>query len=149
MTLTSRSLPLVAVLGSAVLAACASTNDGVRAEAVAELLSDPRVGEQVDRVCFINGIDRFTRRTDYSVVLTEGVSDDYLVLVRSCNGLPFAQSLKLSGSNGCLRPTDRIQVFETAFGTGPRVGSNAFDFCQVEAVYRWDEKAATETDAAQ
>jgi hypothetical protein len=139
---------LIALAGLAATAGCASMDDGLRGEKLAELLADPRVGEEVDRVCFIQGIDRFTHRTDYSVVLTEGVSDDYLVVVQSCNNLPFAQSLSLSGSNGCLRPLDRIQVFETAFGTGPRVGSSNFDFCQVESLYRWNEKATSEEDAA-
>ena len=58
------------------LSACATTNSNQgRDEEIAELLSDPRVGEEVERICFQRNIDRFSETTDYSVVVRRSVSE--------------------------------------------------------------------------
>lgn len=129
------------LLGSSLLflAACASTesNQGRDAQ-ITELLSDPRVGEEVNSVCFRRNIDRFSDATDYSVVIGKGVNDKYLVLTRVCSDLEFAQSLAVESNSSCLREQDYIRVFRSAFGPS-ELDTGAFNRCFVDAIYEWND----------
>lgn len=121
------------------LAGCASSDTPTSSERVAELLKDARVGEQVDKICFQSTIDGFRENTRDSVILTRGVSDDYLVLMKGCRDLDRAQSLGLAGRGSCLRRSDRLIVSDSAFslsGNSPVVP----DQCWVDAIYRWDDR---------
>jgi hypothetical protein len=130
--------PLV-FFSAVLLTACSTTASVERDDAVAKLIADDRTGDEVDRICFSRGIDRFKDATRHSVVLTEGVDDDYLVLVRQCAELDRAQSLRLDNRGQCLRRYDRIRVYETAFGTNV-TGRVPYDLCVIEAIYEWDRQ---------
>ncbi|GLQ20141.1 DUF6491 family protein [Algimonas porphyrae] len=139
------SFALIALSGLMLtwLAACATTDRPTRSETLAQLRDDPRTGEEVDRICFTRGIDSFKEESRYSVVLRRGVSDEYLVVTRSCPDLERAQSLAVNGSGSCLRRQDSIRVFTSAFG--PSAGDTpGFNRCLIDRIYRWDGDAMDE-----
>jgi len=121
------------------LSACA-TNGTSRSEDIAELLTDSRVGEAVDNICFTRGIDGFSDNDDYSVVLRRGVKDEYLVVTKFCPDLQFAQSIGLDNRRSCLRRQDDIHVFRTAFPQSD-IDRRGFTSCYIDAIYKWDKDA--------
>lgn len=138
----TRSLTLISLSAAALMAlgACATDGQSTRSEAIAETLADVRVGEEVDKICFTRGIDSFSEEKRNSVVLRRGVNDEYLVVTRSCVNLDMAQSLRLDSSLGCLRRQDHIRVYQSAFGPSD-ADRFAFDRCQIDAIYKWDDDA--------
>jgi hypothetical protein len=125
------------------LGACATDGGTSRADAIAETLTDARVGEQVDRICFTRGIDSFSEEKRNSVVLRRGVNDEYLVVTRSCPNLDMAQSLRLESDLGCLRRQDYIRVYQSAFGPSD-ADRFAFNRCQIDEIYKWNDDAVVE-----
>ena len=130
---------------SMLFSACASTGSTGRDAAIAETLSDSRVGEEVDRICFTSGIDSFSEEKRNSVVLRRGVNDEYLVITRSCPQLDMAQSMRLDSTGGCLRRLDYIRVYQSAFGPSD-ADRFAFDRCQIDAIYKWDDQSVDMID---
>lgn len=130
----------VLLSAATVLSACASTDSPTRSERLAETLADPRVGEEVERICFARGIDNFYDEREESVVLRRGVNDDYLVVTRTCPDLDDAQSLGLESTSGCLRRFDRIRIFRSAFGA-TSADVPGFNRCQIDRIYRWNQDA--------
>ena len=131
------------------LAACASTADPGEPTELEKTLADPRNAGEVDRVCFTRGIDGFRDNKDQTVIVTRGVDDDYLLVLRNCPQLDRAQSLGVGKTPGsCLRRSDRIIVSESIFDVrGP--GQVGLLPCFVNGIYRWDENAlASEADEA-
>lgn len=139
-SLTRLSLSFAALM---VLGACATDGASPRADAIAETLADVRVGEKVDRICFTRGIDSFSEEKRNSVVLRRGVNDEYLVITRSCPNLDMAQSMRLESDLGCLRRQDHIRVYQSAFGPSD-ADRFAFNRCQIDAIYKWDDDAVVE-----
>ena len=138
----------LAIMAALILTACA-TNGSTRSERIAETLSDPRVGEEVDRVCFTRGIDAFSENKEDSVVLRRAVNDEYLVITRSCPDLEWAQSLALiNRSTSCLSQFDEIRVFRSAFGPSQADLPGGFR-CQIDEIYRWDDSAIAEDESAE
>lgn len=134
------NLALVAAL---LLTACATTGS-TRSERIAETLSDPRVGDRVDRICFTRGIDAFSENREESVVLRRAVNDEYLVITRTCPDLEWAQSLALiNRGTSCLSEFDDIRVFRSAFGPS-QADTPGFNLCQIDEIYRWDDDAEME-----
>lgn len=129
------------------LSACASTGVDRDAKRLARYADDPRLGEQVDRVCFANTIDDFRENTEDSVILRRGVSDDYLVFVNGCRDLEYANALALQNSGSCLRRQDRLTIFQQGFG---RLGRDVSpNFCAVDVIYIWNEDATEAADEPQ
>lgn len=137
----------LAVFGAGLLLSGCATADGIsKSDEIAELLSDVRVGESVDRVCFTRGISSFSDATDHSIVVRRGVNQEFLLLLRSCPFLYQAQSVGLDPRSSCLRENDRIFISQSVFeqrtpGLG---GSNP---CYIDAIYDWDESAEGDTSA--
>jgi hypothetical protein len=131
------SLSAIAFMASV---GCATDGHSPRSDAIAETLADARVGEEVDKICFTRGIDSFSEEKRNSVVLRRGVNDEYLVVTRSCTNLDMAQSLRLDSALGCLRRQDYIRVYQSAFGPSD-ADRFAFDRCQIDAIYKWDDDA--------
>lgn len=128
------------LFAAALLSACASAADPDAPSELEQTLADARLGEQVDRICFPRAIDGFRDNRDRTVVVRRGVSDDYLLVLRSCPQLDRAQGIALINSATCLRPFDAVIVSESVFGfRGP--GQIGDPTCYVDAIYRWDEDA--------
>ncbi len=136
-----RPASLIALMA---LSACA-TNGTSRSDEVAELLTDPRVGEAVDNICFTRGIDGFSDTNKHSVVLRRGVKDEYLVVTKFCPDLQFAQSIGLDNRQSCLRRQDDIHVFRTAFPQSD-IDRPGFTNCYIDSIYKWDKDALDPSD---
>ena len=126
-----------------VLGACATTDSdepSSKEAFLAELMEDPRVGEEVDRICFTGNIDSFSNTTKRSVVVSVSPTRDYVITTFTrCSELDFAQSVAFDDFGSCLTRGDKILAFSSAFGPSsvdaPILG------CQVDKIYEWDEDA--------
>ena len=138
----------IALLASTlVLIGCATTDgDSETVRGAAQFADDPRLGEQVDRICFASSIDSFGETTRDTIVLREG-KDYYLVEVfGGCQTMDHAQSVGFDTFSGCLTKGDHLIVSESI---SPSHRTSAFDIdkCLVNAMYEWDPDAeATEDD---
>ncbi|NNU15433.1 hypothetical protein HK107_03715 [Parvularcula sp. ZS-1/3] len=127
------------LLATVLLSSCASTDSGERLT----VETDPKVGEQIDSICFsraINGFSQWGGRD--GLVLTRGVNDKFLVtFVGPCpearNALRIGFDRRFAGS-GCVRPGNLIYM-SSSFSAG---GANPLDsgFCRVGRVYEYDRK---------
>lgn len=114
----------------------------------AKFADDPRLGEQVDKICFASNIDSFGDTTRDTFTVREG-RDHYLIQVfGSCTPLEHAMTVRMAASTGCLRNGDHVIVSDTLTGHG---GDRPFSTqsCLVDKIYKWDPKAkaAAEDDA--
>lgn len=113
---------------------------------------DPRLGEEVDQICFARNISGF--RTidgeDDAVLLERGVNDWYRAsLAGACNWnqLRFAQSVAIDGrpGGGCVRRGDALVFSDSAFGDFSFPSATR---CIIVEIRRWDPKAAKDGDVA-
>jgi len=118
--------------------AAALTIAGMTAQAEEEG-ADPRIGEEVNRICFganINGW-RTVDRLDNAVLLQRGVNDWYYVeLLGACDYRVLRSAVQigidsLPGPN-CITRGDLIIVRDTP-GLARR--------CNVQGMYAWDDDA--------
>lgn len=100
---------------------------------------DPRIGEEVDSICFQRNINgwRAVKGEDDVVLLERGVNDWYRVeLLGACDErlFRFAQKIAIESrpAGGCLRRYDYIIVEDTP-GFNRR--------CSITRMYKWDEDA--------
>lgn len=124
--------------------ACSTTEADTEAEA---WRTDARLGEKVDRICFSSSIDNFREATRNSVIVTKGVSDDYLIeMLGSCHDLRNAMSLSLDtfGGSSCIGKGDSIYAYDSVFG--PDETDLRPMRCPISAIYEWDEDAVDEED---
>ena len=144
---------LIAATAAFLTASCITDEAAqtTREEAEAAALADPRVGEEVDSICFKSGINGFAEvKGGDGLILRRGVKDRYLVtILGSCPPLDHAQAVGTSnrfGSGGCLRRTDRLYISTSFTGRGSGPFDN--DFCPIERIYTWnpDAKAEAEVD---
>lgn len=136
---------ILMALSAAALSACA-TPDKDRARGIAKYDGDARLGEQVDKICFASGIDGFGETTRNTVIVREGVRDNYLVEVYGgCINLEGAQSIGLDSRQGCVRKGDNLIVSESLFvndnvGIGPQS-------CAIKSIYKWNKDATEQAEA--
>lgn len=129
----------IALLAIPLAAACATSEPPIKGAAA--FADDPRLGKQVDEICFNRSIDGFKHNTKDTVVLTKSVSDEYLVEVRGhCRDLKYAQSIGLDSYSTCLRDQDYIIVSTSAFSLSDGTGLGP-DRCYIDAIYEWDDDA--------
>lgn len=100
---------------------------------------DPRIGKQVNRICFPRNINgwKTVKGEDNVVLLEEGVNDWYYVKVSGgCDErlFRFAHVIGIDSGRGggCLRRGDSIIVEDT--GSFSRR-------CYIKRIYEWDDKA--------
>lgn len=112
---------------------------------------DPRLGPEVDRICFTRSIDGFRtlKGVDDAVLLERGVNDWYYVeLIGMCSEsqLRFAQSVAIVSrpSGGCLTSGDTLIFSDSAFFNDRPIERNR---CTVRRIYKWDEKAPAPGEA--
>ncbi|MAK60875.1 MAG: hypothetical protein CMK09_07845 [Ponticaulis sp.] len=126
------------------LSACAAAANGGMAEkepaGVAKFAGDPRLGEQVDRMCFASNIDSFSQNTRDTVVLEMSPGKDFLVETSSCFDLDRAQSVAIDAHSSCVTRGDRLLVSDSVFSASSSTGAGP-NRCFIKAIYAWDEKA--------
>ncbi len=111
---------------------------------------DPRLGEEVDRICFSRNISNFRTIDDEddAVLLERGVNDWYkTTLSGACNysRLRFAQSVAIDERprGGCIRRGDALVFSDSAFGDFSFPNATR---CIIVEIHRWNPKAAAEKD---
>lgn len=114
--------------------------------------ADPRLGEQVDRICFARTIDNFEviEGEDDAVLLEAGVNDWYkATLIGACNyrQLKWAQGVALDSrpGGGCVTPGDQLIFSRSAFGDFSFPNTTR---CVIDDIYRWNPDAEKATDKA-
>ncbi|MEZ6000764.1 DUF6491 family protein [Hyphomonas sp.] len=136
-----------------VLAGCASTDGAERKPTgIEKYADDPRLGEEVDRICFANNIDSFGNNTRDTFTVREG-RDHYLIEVfGTCTPLEHAVTMRIGASTGCLTNGDSVIVSDSLTIRRDQPFSTAR--CVVKSMHKWDPKAekaddTTDTDSAE
>ncbi|MFC7290143.1 DUF6491 family protein [Hirschia litorea] len=142
MTKIASLIPILAT--SLALIACSTSNDdGPRYNEFSE--QDPRIGEEVKRVCRGGGIDGFGETTRNTVVVSTGVKKQHLLKVAGgCFNLQNAQSISFDQHSSCLTRGDSLLAFENVFGpsdTDPRPIK-----CIITNIYEYDMDAVSDSD---
>lgn len=133
-------LSLTLATASLALAGCTSTADHeAKPKGVARYEGDPRLGEQVDKICFASNIDSFGNTTRDTFTVREG-GDYYLIEVfGTCSPLEHAMTMRIDAPMSCLHKGDHVIVSDSMTGAG--VGPFSTQRCMVNAMYKWDPKA--------
>ena len=112
---------------------------------------DPRIGEEVNQICFARSINGFRTidGVDNAVLLEKGVRDVYRVALSGlCNErrLSFAQSVAIVSrpSGGCLTRGDTLVFSDSAFFEDRPIERAR---CIVTGINAWNDKAG-EAEAA-
>ncbi len=142
MTKIASLIPILAT--SLALIACSTPkDDGPRYNEFSE--QDPRIGEEVKRVCRGSGIDGFGETTRNTVVVSTGVKKQHLLKVAGgCFNLQNAQSISFDQHSSCLSRGDSLLAYENAFGpshTDPRPIK-----CIITNIYEYDMDAVSDKD---
>ena len=137
------SLPLAAAMIA--LAGCATTDGSERKPTgVAKYADDPRLGEEVDRICFASNIDSFGDNTRDTFTVREG-RDHYLIEVfGTCTPLEHAVTVAIGSATSCLTNGDSIIVSDSLMPRRDQPFSTAR--CVVKSMYKWDPKAEKAED---
>lgn len=96
--------------------------------------ADPRIGEAVNQICFISGINNFSKATDQSVVVSRGARDYLIVTENRCRDLPHAMSLGVDAFSGCLARGDKLIGYDSAFAGAPMPPPFP---CLIDEIYNW------------
>lgn len=127
------------------ITACATS--GEETETYENVTDDPRVGEEVPRLCFQRSISGFSEYGDGDgVILRRGASDRFLVtFAGACPGADSVQRIGLTGElsgGGCIRQSSRIFLSDSFTGRGTSPFSTTS--CLVKDIYVYDPKAGSE-----
>ena len=136
------AFPAFAISALMALGACTASNAGSDTKE-REWLQDARLGEKVDRVCFKSSIDSFRSPTDKTVIVEEGVNDEYLIeTTGNCPDLDWAQSISFDTPRAasCVTRGDSIYAYDSVFG--PDNTGIAPIRCPISAIYVWNEESA-------
>ena len=141
----------------ATLAVCATgpvhaAQPGLQSQA--DLAGDPRLGEQVDRICTGRSITGFGDVSEHSMVVRAGRDRHYLLeTAGACEGQEQTRRLAFDQFSTCLAPGDRILSSNATPQTSrslqfePREMRRSGHGCQITAIYRWNPDARA-ADAA-
>lgn len=109
--------------------------------------ADPRLGPEVERICFQRSINGWSTidGDDDAIILRRSVRDDYRVeYTGPCRGsdFRFAETIGIAGrpAGGCLTRGDRLLV------EGP---GDFVNRCLITQINEWDEDAVDGEDAVQ
>ena len=129
---------------SALLTGCATTQDD---KAKIPLDSDPRVGEEVQQVCFIRDLDGWQNVDNdrKAVILRMNNGDTFkLKLIGGCDP-GFADLnlvVKTSSGSGCYSPGDKVK-------TDGDISRGYGSECKVTSIHKWDAQAVSKTEKAE
>ena len=131
-------------LNARALSVCIVAGLGVAGAAHAGDEADPRIGDEVRRICFASNIDGFRFSDDHrdAVLLEARVNDWYFVeLLGGCrgSGLRFAQAIAIeTRGSSCLSRGDRL-IFSDGLRFDARDAHQRR--CLVGKIYEWDDAA--------
>ena len=131
---------MVFLLSACATAANGGMGDRDEAKGIEQFEGDPRLGKQVDRMCFTSDIDSFSANTDDTVVLEASPNRHYLVETSACFTLDRAQSIAVSSKQSCASKGDYLLVSDSAFGLENSTGMGP-DRCFIKSIYEWDDDA--------
>lgn len=138
---------LASVSSVVLLWSCASAGDPAE-DGVAAYADDPRLGAEVDRICFGRQINGFGETTDRTIIVRAGANEHYLIeTIGFCRDLDWAQSIALDRFSSCLTRGDSIIPFDSAFGPDRR--DLPAQSCRINAIYDWDEDAEAPAEDAE
>lgn len=145
-----KSLPIIYGTLVFLLSACATAANGPSKEeqprGIERFADDPRLGEEVSRMCFVSSIDSFSDNTDDTVVLEVSPNKRYLVEVSGgCSVLDSAQSIAVDAHSSCATKGDYLIVSDSAFGLSNSSGFGP-DRCLIKSIHEWNEDAGKEAD---
>lgn len=140
-----KSLALLPLLGFALLTGCNSVGTQgkkphtQRVYGLAALKDDPRLGEEVNKICFTHMIHGFNSLDERTVILNRGVKEDYVVeTYGSCVDLDYAWEIALASQSSCLRKYDSLII--TRGSTIPN--SDPFTrTCRIKSMHKWNKNA--------
>jgi hypothetical protein len=154
---TAMRLRFSAFAALATLAVCAAgpvhaAQPGLQSQA--DLAGDPRLGEQVDRICTGRSITGFSDVSEHALVVRAGRDRHYLIeTAGACEGQEQTRRLAFDQFSTCLAPGDRILSSNATPQTSgslqfePREMRRSGLGCQITAIYRWNPDARA-ADAA-
>ncbi|KCZ87674.1 DUF6491 family protein [Hyphomonas jannaschiana] len=130
------------------VAGCASTADTEpKPKGVAKYADDPRLGEEVDRICFASNIDSFGDNTRDTFTVREG-RDYYLIeIFGSCPPLQHAMTMRMDSTMNCLTAGDHVIVSDSLTSSSSTPFSKSR--CLVKSIYKWDPKAGEAEDTSE
>jgi len=109
--------------------------DGARAFA-----ADPRLGQEVDRICFARNIEGFTTTSRDTLVIRTSPNTQFLVEVSgTCPSLIRAQTVAVDSTLSCVTPGDFLIVSESPFSLRNR--GVVPDRCAINRIFTWDPDA--------
>lgn len=121
------------------LSSCATHAAENPSEDIAKVLSDPRVGEKVASAC-MSGSMSFSDETANSVVVRRSMNDRYLLIMKSCPDLEFAQTMFSAGPARCLRRNGSLRISRSVLG--PTIGDmSEFNRCYIDSIHKWNPEA--------
>ena len=131
----------------AILAACA-TSEAIenRLRGVERYADDPRLGDEVDRICFASMIDGFSETTRDTVVLRNGRKHYLVEVFSSCSPLDHAMRIGLDSNGSCLRKSDALIVSDSISDFG-ETSSFSRQRCLVNGLYEWNPDAGADEEA--
>lgn len=133
------------VLAASFLAASAGAAANKPSPDPAPAQVDPRIGEEVDRICFARNINGWkeVKGVDNAVLLESGVNDwHYVTLSGACEArvFRFAHAIGIDNrpGGGCVHKGDAIVVEDNASFTRR---------CFIRKIYKWNDAAPAAEDA--
>ena len=128
----------------AFVAACTTSESAKdRPDGIERYAGDPRLGEEVDRICFASTIDGFGETTRDTVIVREGRDHYLLEIFGSCSPLDRAMRIGLDATGTCLRKNDALIVSDSISGFG-EASPFSTQRCMVSGIYKWNPDAETE-----
>jgi hypothetical protein len=137
-------LMILLFMVSALLTGCATSQDD---KAKIPLDSDPRVGEEVQQVCFTRDLDGWQSVDNdrKAVILRMNNGETFkLKLIGGCDprSADLNLAVKTSTGSGCFSPGDKVKTDgDLSRGDGPG--------CKVTSIHKWDAKAVSKTEKAE
>ncbi len=115
---------------------------------IAQFKDDPRLGKQVNAICFKGNVDGFSDAAGNTIVLREGINRHYRVSLNGfCPNLEYAQSLAFERQSGCARRGDYILLSDSVFSLDDGTGVIP-DRCFINEIYEWDRDALENTETS-
>ena len=137
--------PTLAAIG---LISAFATTQSDRPRGASKFAEDPRLGEKVDEICFKREIDGFTHTDRDTVVVSAGVSEDYLLELRGpCTNLRHVSSIAIDAPLSCVTRLDSIFVSTSSFSLND--GRSGPQRCTINEIYAWNENAEDETEESE
>ncbi len=113
--------------------------EGLRLDGVRAFAADPRLGQEVDRICFARNIEGFTTTSRDTLVIRTSPNTQFLVEVSgTCPSLLRAQTVAVDSTLSCVTPGDFLIVSESPVSLRNR--GVVPDRCAINRIFTWDPK---------